>query len=184
MKTCLHVGCGVEKAPFHGWETVKLDLDPALRPDILASFIDMRDIRTGNLVPGDMYDAIWCSHTLEHIALFEVAPALKQFLRVLKKGGTAYIVVPDLVAAAKAICAGNLEGPLYQSIAGPISALDMVYGFGKCMEREQHLMAHKTGFSRDSLEKKLNEAGFYDVRVTLELTDGQVPNITGKGKKP
>lgn len=183
MKTLLHVGCGMERAPFPGWEIVRLDLDPALRPDILASFVDMRDVRTGALVPDDTYDGIWCSHTLEHIAVHEVLPALKQFRRVLRKGGMCYIVVPNLVAACKAVVDGNLEGELYKSIAGPISAHDMIYGYGPCLQKGQHLMLHKTGFSRKTLEDKMKAAGFAAVEAFEELTDGQVPNIGGRGKK-
>ncbi|ADB53740.1 Methyltransferase type 11 [Conexibacter woesei DSM 14684] len=165
----LHVGCGTEnpeKLPKEmrgpDWHEVRLDIDPAVGPDIVASIADM------SVVDSETVDAVLSSHNLEHVFAHEVPGVLEEFRRVLRPLGQVLIAVPDLAIAAKTIVRGRLEEAIYRSPAGPISALDMLYGHGEPIANGQHFMAHRTGFTRRSLAEKLRAAGFVDVVVVEE----------------
>ncbi len=165
-KLLLNIGCGAEDItlppglfPAEEWREVRLDIDPSVRPDILASITDMAP------VPDASIDAVWSSHNFEHLFQHEVSQAARECLRVLKPGGRLLISVPDLKPVAEAILAGRLDLPLYESPAGPISAHDMLYGYGAAIAAGHHYMAHRTGFTQESLGRVLFEAGFDPVMV-------------------
>lgn len=148
----LHVGCGHSETPqiFEGIEEVRLDIDPGVKPDIVASMLAMGDI-------GD-YERIYCSHALEHLHPHEVPVALSEFLRVLKPGGNAIVCVPDLEGVEPT---GEV---LYVSQAGPITGRDLFYGHAALVEISPY-MAHHTGFTAATLGKALKDAGFADIGV-------------------
>lgn len=152
MATVLHVGCGIN--PLPDWltevEEVRLDVDPDCQPHILASMTDM-----GEIGP---FDAIYCSHALEHLFPHDVDKALGEFLRVLRPGGKAMIFVPDLEDVQAT------DEPLFESVSGPISGRDMIYGLPRYVEASP-FMAHRTGFVRDTLEKVVLAAGFARAEV-------------------
>jgi len=169
----LHVGCGPPRAEnlherFHGpeWRELRLDVDPRQLPDVVADMIDMRGV-----VPSASVDAVWSSHNIEHVFAHQVPQVLGEFLRVLRPGGFALITTPDLQRAAERIASGRLEDPLYESEGGPITPLDMVYGHGQAVADGFHEMAHRTGYTARTLERKLRDAGFADVRVRREPAD-------------
>lgn len=149
----LHVGCGSDPLPdwITGVKEVRLDIVPDYAPDIVANMIDMGEIGT--------FDAILCRHSLEHLPPHDVSRALKEFLRVLNPGGVALIFVPDLEGVSAT------EEVLFESPAGPICGLDLMYGYRKVLE-ECPYMAHKTGFVSSTLRKELEQAGFSQVSVT------------------
>jgi ubiquinone/menaquinone biosynthesis C-methylase UbiE len=125
------------------------------------------------VVQSDSVDAVWSSHNLEHLRSHEVGTALREFHRVLTPGGFALIAVPDLQQVAEIVATGRLEEPVYESPAGPISPIDIVYGHRASVERGNLFMEHHTGFTADSLSERLRNAGFQDVRVDqhdFELT--------------
>ena len=85
QKTVLHVGCGYSREnalhPHYkgtGWREVRLDINPDAEPDIVASMTDM------SAVASDSIDAIWSSHSLEHVHANEVPIALGEFCWALK----------------------------------------------------------------------------------------------------
>lgn len=165
-KLVLHVGSGPRHADalhprFRGpdWHEVRLDIDPSVKPDIIASIVDL------SCVDSESVDAVWSSHNLEHVYAHEVPLVLEGFWRVLRPGGEALVTMPDLQAAAKFIANGKLEHTAYQSPAGPIAALDMVYGHRVSIARGNEFMAHRTGFTAGTLKAKLQEAGFRPVVV-------------------
>lgn len=107
-KRVLHVGCGtysVERlhSAFRGpnWQEIRVDIDPAVKPDIQASITDLR-----KHVLDASVDAIWSSHNIEHLYDHEVDSALREFVRVLRPEGFALITCPDLEAIAKLIAPG------------------------------------------------------------------------------
>ena len=75
---------------YTGFEQVLLDLDPNVGADIV---LDVRELTS--LAP-HQFDAVYCSHNLEHLRKHEVPVVLAGFLHVLKPGGLAQIIVPDL----------------------------------------------------------------------------------------
>ena len=164
----LHIGCGNQElpSPMKG-EEVRLDIDPNMNPDVCASMIDMGDIGT--------FGVTYCCHALEHLYPHEVNKALKEFHRVLDDGGSAIIFVPDLEGLTPT------EDILYESSGGPITAMDLFYGYRKALETQPH-MAHHTGFTSESLKAALLEVGFEEV-TTKRLTAHNLFAIAKKGTK-
>jgi SAM-dependent methyltransferase len=168
----LHVGCGPPVADnLHDrfrtaeWRELRLDIDPRMTPDIVADIADMEG------VPSASVDAVWSSHNIEHVFAHLVPKVFEEFLRVLRPGGQALITTPDLQRAAERIASGRLEEPLYDSEAGPVTPLDMVYGHGKEISRGFEEMSHRTGYTAQTLRRRLAAAGFVDVRVRRERAD-------------
>lgn len=57
----------------------------------------------------------------------------------------------------------------YQSPAGPITFLDVIYGYRKEIESSgNNYYAHKTGFAQKSLKAALLDAGFLNVFVRTD----------------
>ena len=161
QKTVLHVGSGTETAErlhplFRGeeWKELRLDIDPNVLPDIVNSITDMKNVEDNSV------EGLWSSHNLEHLFAHEVPIALAEFFRVLKPKGIVLVAVPDIQAVAVEVAKGNLEDLLYTSPAGPISAIDVLWGFRRSISQGNHYMAHKTGFTEASLKKKMEDAGF------------------------
>jgi hypothetical protein len=104
-----------------------------------------------------------------------VPRVLAGFLHVLKDGGFTQIRVPDISEVMRVTIEQGLdiEDVLYQSAAGPIMVLDVLYGHSGEIERSgQDFYAHKTGFTQKSLLAALRRAGFsrtYSVLGNLEI---------------
>jgi SAM-dependent methyltransferase len=165
-RVVLHVGCGLARPEklhptFHGqeWREVRLDIDPAVEPDIIGSMTDL------SMIPAESIDAVWSSHNVEHLYAHEVPIALGEFFRVLRPGGFALITLPDLQKVAEWIASDRLEDIAYQSPAGPVRPLDMVYGWRGSIARGNFFMAHHTGFTAKTLAQALQRAGFQPIRV-------------------
>ena len=91
--------------------------------------------------------------------------ALSEFVRVLAPDGFAVMLTPDLAQVARAIEAGYADEVAYQSPAGPVTPIDMLYGCGSAIGRGNRFMRHHTGFTRERLARLCLEAGFDEVRV-------------------
>jgi len=137
------------------WREVRLDIDPAAKPDLLGSLTDM-----SGLVPTASFDAVWASHSLEHLYAHEVPLALSEFKRILKPDGFAVITSPDLETIASLVIEHGLDHVAYESPLGPITPHDMLFGHSSSIRRGMSFMAHHSGFTCDSLAKLLLAAGF------------------------
>lgn len=170
LRTLLHVGCGAanpDKIPAAfftpgEWQELRLDIDPAVAPDIVASVTDMRAVADASV------DAVWSSHNVEHLAAHEVPVALAEFHRVLRPGGFALITTPDLQQVAALVAQGQLEEPAYMSALGPVAPLDILYGFRPSLAAGNAFMGHRTGFTAGSLERLLRDAGFATAQVVRD----------------
>lgn len=161
MRKVLNVGGNSKQIAlppqYADWEHVLLDIDPSGKPDIIC---DARKLDT--LEPAQ-FDAVYCSHNLEHYYRHEVNQVLQGFLHVLKADGFIHIRVPDIKAVMKAVVERDLdlEDVLYQAAVGPIMVLDVLYGWSRKIEESgDAFFAHKTGFTQKSLIATLNRAGF------------------------
>ncbi len=166
VKTVLHVGCGpYNPAKLHktfhgpGWRELRLDIDPRVAPDIVASMTVLP-------LAGQAVDAVSSSHGLEHLYAQEVAVALSEFHRVLKPDGFALITLPDLQKVTELVAADSLEGTAYVSPTGPIAPIDMIYGHRASIARGNRFMAHRTGFTAKTLGNPLFHARFAQARVS------------------
>jgi ubiquinone/menaquinone biosynthesis C-methylase UbiE len=161
MPTFLHVGCGPARkaqttATFAGddWVEIRLDVDPAVKPDIVGTMTDMSG------VPDEAVDAIFSSHNIEHLYPFEVPVALKEFRRVLRPDGYLVITCPDLQSVCALVAQDRLLEPAYKSSAGPISPIDIMYGHRPALAAGNLFMAHRCGFTQRVLRQVLLESGF------------------------
>ena len=160
LKQVLHVGCGPygtqklhESFKDGTWHEVRLDINPQAQPDIVASITDMA------VITSHSFDALYSSHNLEHLPPHEVHLALQEICRVLRPTGFALITLPDIQQVCAVIANGNAEQTLFTTNLGPITALDMLYGFRPLLEKNPY-MAHKFGYTAQTLEKALKQAGF------------------------
>jgi SAM-dependent methyltransferase len=165
-RTLLHIGCGKadrtrlpECFQDKCWQEIRLDIDPAVQPDIVSSITEMTAVDTGSM------DAVWSSHNLEHLEDFQVPQALTEIRRVLKPGGFALITLPNLERIAQLVVEGKVDEVIYVSPAGPITPLDMLFGHQASIARGNSYMAHRTGFTNKRLGCRLIEAGFDEVRI-------------------
>lgn len=153
-------------AHYDGFAHLLLDIDPIGQPDVLC---DARELQTR---AGNAFDAIYCSHNLEHYFWHDVQRVLRGFWHVLKPGGMAEIRVPDLISVMDRVVnhGVGLNDTLYNSSAGPIAPLDVLYGWRQQIEQSGvDFYAHKTGFSQDSLRSVVRDAGFtsvFDVKTS------------------
>ena len=161
MKKVLNVGGNnklIELPPqYTDFEHLLLDIDPKGEPDILC------DARLLTTLEAGQFDAIYNSHNLEHYYRHDVPKVLAGFQHVLKDDGFAHIIVPDMHEVMRQTLERGLDidDVLYQSPAGPIMVLDVIYGFGTQIEKSGvEFYAHKTGFTQKSLFAALNRAGF------------------------
>src|ERR1700734_2092047 len=160
MKTFLHVGCGPEnKSRLKGfnsveWREIRFDIDPSVNPDIEGTLTDMDAVATGSV------DAVFSSHNIEHVFPHEVHTVLLEFHRVLKQDGIVVLTCPDLVSVCQAVANDRLMETLYESPAGPIAPIDILYGHRDAVANGKIHMAHKTGFTYSTLQDAFFKAGF------------------------
>ena len=154
--TMLNVGCGSSRIPIAGVQEVRLDLNPALKPDIVC---DARQLET---LPAAQYDGVWCSHVLEHFYEHEVPVVLRGIRHVLKDSGVLFAAVPDLAAMMTEMARRGLgiNDVIYVSSMGPVRPRDMLYGFEPQITTGNVFFAHKTGFDNAALVQVVAAAGF------------------------
>jgi len=164
MKTFLHVGCGpkFKNQTTRGfnqdnWLEKRLDIDEQVKPDFIGSMTHMPQ------VDADSMDAIFSSHNIEHLYPHEVPVALAEFVRVLKSDGFFVVTCPDLKSVCALIAEDKLTEPAYQSPAGAIAPIDILYGHRASMSRGNLYMSHRCGFTQKVLAGTLKAAGFKSV---------------------
>jgi SAM-dependent methyltransferase len=168
-KKVLNVGGNNKKIPlphqYSDFEHVLLDIDPRGSPDIQC---DARELHT---IEANQFDAIYCSHNLEHYYRHDVPKVLSGFLHVLKEGGVAHIRVPDMQQLMRQSLERGLDidDVIYNSSSGPIMVLDVIYGYSVEIEKSgKDFYAHKTGFTQKSLLAALTRTGFSKIASTLK----------------
>jgi len=165
-KILLNIGAGHPKSgaripdAFHSaeWKEVRLDIDPANEPDVIGTMLDM------SAMADESADALYSSHTIEHLYPNEIPQAIKEFLRVLKPQGYAVITCPDLQAAAEMIALDKLMETAYTTGSGMVvTPFDIVYSHREYTGRDKPYMAHHCGFTLKVLNGTLRSNGFASV---------------------
>jgi hypothetical protein len=181
MRAVLNVGGNSKKIPippwYDGWKHVLLDIDARANPDLLC------DARNLSALPPTIFDAVYCSHNLEHYYRHDGFEVLRGFRHVLKDDGFVEIVVPDLEAVIGHVINTrmDLDDTLYVSPAGPITPLDVIYGLAREIEESgQDFFAHKTGFTPASLHRTLQRASFVSIYTFTQPEAFEVRTIAFK----
>ena len=160
MKSFLNVGCGpIDSPKIRGfdnddWKEIRLDIDEGVNPDIVGTLTDMKLVETASV------DAVHSAYNIDHIYPHEVPIALAEFYRVLKEDGIVYIRCPDIQLISEAVINDQLLEALYESPAGPISPIDIIYGNRQEIVEGNEYMAKKCGFTYSVLNMAFWEAGF------------------------
>jgi hypothetical protein len=157
-----NVGCGPARAGdlpayFDGWNRLRVDGDPAVRPDVIAELTDL------SVIPDASVHAVWAAHCIEHLYVHQVPTALKEFHRVLRADGFLCVIVPDLQTVANYLVADRLHETLYNSNAGPVTPHDIIFGFGPAIAGGSPLMAHRCGFTPSMLQRSFVDLPFGEV---------------------
>lgn len=149
-------------AHFDGWEHHLLDIEKNDEVDVVCDARDMSSIESGS------YDAVYCSHNLEHFYRHDLPAVLAGFKRVVKDDGFIHIVVPNMQAVFKHLIESgtDIDDVMYESAAGPIRAVDMIYGLESFIANSfNDFMCHKNGFTPKSMAKVLFMNGFEHVFI-------------------
>lgn len=161
MRTLLNVGGGNRNIAlpeqYEGWEQVLLDIDAQGNPDIVL------DARRLTELPPEKFDAVYCSHNLEHYYRHDGVKVLSGFRHVLKSDGFVHIRVPDIGEVMRLVVRDKMDvdDVLYQSAVGPITVHDVLYGYGlEIRQSGNDYYAHKTGFTHKALGEMLSQCGF------------------------
>ena len=136
----LHLGCGMRY--IEGFKHV--DIIPADHIDVTTSIDDLSMIGTNEV------ELIYACHVLEHFKRRALTRVLKEWIRVLRPGGTLRLAVPDFEAMSKLYVAGTatldeLQGPL-------VGGQTYLYNF------------HYSIFDFTMLRCELEAAGFVNAR--------------------
>ena len=161
VKKFLHIGCGQNRKDSttdffntSDWDEVRLDIDPSVNPDIVSSIQDM------SVIDSDTFDAVYSSHNIEHIHSFDVHKTFSEINRVLNNDGFLILTCPDLKAVCSLIADGKILDKLYDSPSGPIYPLDIISGHQKSLFLGKNFMAHKNGFTVESITAFMQSSNF------------------------
>lgn len=122
--------------------------------------VDLSDFKDGSV------NNIYHSHLWEHLSYKESEQALKEWYRVLKKGGTLTVNVPDMEwLAAQLLYNQGIEiqtkGYRKSNLFNTDEMLmEVIYG-----NQDHDGEFHKTGFTKTTLENKLKSVGFENIKI-------------------
>jgi SAM-dependent methyltransferase len=154
----LNLGCGYDHR--HGY----LNVDNLARhePDMLA---DVRDL---SALPSDWFDEILAHDVLEHLPRADTAPALREWSRVLRKGGTISLRVPSFLHLAEVLLCGDYQSPGFHA------------GIIQCAHGTQAYDGdfHFTSFTPLLLQQALKEVGL--MPQSAKLLDGWMLEVVAE----
>jgi len=116
------------------------------------------DLRRGLPYPDASVEAIATSHLLEHLSREEGDRLLREIIRVLKPEAPIRIAVPDTRKIAEAYISGEILKWTFNE--GVKNAEDSAEAFWNL-----HTAGHVTAYDHESLKRKLEQAGFTDVKM-------------------
>ncbi len=141
----LHLGCWHRYLP--GW--VHIDLCDLPHIDYMSSIDNL------SMFDNDSVDIIYASHCLEYFDVVEAPGVLREWKRVLKKGGCLRIAVPDFDALIEVYgSTGSLD-----KILGPL------YGRMEIKDKTSvKTLYHKTVYNFKTITMLLTKNDFQDVK--------------------
>jgi len=198
LPTRLHLGCGLKTPP--GWLNVDgswqvvLARHPILKRILVATRLfpksqadipwsaNVMRVNLASELPfeKETFEAIYCSHTLEHLYHRNAEHLLQECWRVLKPGGVCRVVVPDLGAIIERYLQARQMGE--QSAADRLMEELLVHekhrkpGIMGIYYRLTGYHQHKWMYDALSLQRLFNEAGFTAVKAA-EYGVSRIDNI-------
>lgn len=161
MPRLLHALCGSSNKSrttreFGGpdWEEVRMDPQEDVSPDVVSSLLDM------SMLEDASFDAVFTAHSLERLYAHQVGAALGNIARVLKDDGYLIVTCADIQAACVLVAEDKLLETAYESPAGPVAPIDILYGFRPALAAGFERHACKCGFTSRALMGTLGQAGF------------------------
>jgi len=125
------------------------------KPDIVSDVLELK-------LPDCYADEIMAVHLFEHIYLWDVDRALREWHRVLKPSGRLVVELPDLVKSAR----NFLRNPdIFDAETMKLS----MHGFYGDPQFRDTAMIHKWGWTPRALARKLRDCGFVNVREQLPM---------------
>jgi len=154
----------IQKIPIIG-KLLKGQLNTYFPPNVL-----LGDIIKGLPIEENSCDALYCSHTLEHLSLDDFRIALKNSFKILKNGGIFRCVVPDLEYYARKYIKAfdNEDNQASIHFIGNDTLLGLrqrpvgLKGLITSLIGNSH---HLWMWDKNSLKMELIRAGFSSVRV-------------------
>jgi len=143
----LHLGCGKRKRK--GW--VNIDIDKKVKPDIVT---DAKDL---NMFEDESVDEIECCHLFEHLTYPDAVTALKEWYRVLKKGGKLSLELPNFKRSIEILYKKEGEEAKKYAMIG-------IFGQKEEMQKVDAFQLHKYGWTPETLTDKMREIGFSEIK--------------------
>lgn len=175
MKLALNLGCGpnyIESTEEIEWLNTDICDDHNFRKD------ESWDFRERIPLEDNSVDFILAWHILEHAGLHERGKMLGDWYRVLVPGGRLAVAVPDIYDLFERYKRGEFDWYILMvNIYGPYNGFEGDY--------------HRWGYSREELDKVLNETGFsrvetlhkgnlpVEIKDHTESVDGEKPPLIG-----
>jgi len=153
----LHIGCN-ERDFGAGW----VHVDKARFPHV--AHHDVKRLPFAN----ESVSLIYASHLFSYFDRDEAAEVLTEWRRVLKKGGTLRLAVPDYEAVAR-LYVRHADDPSAVEAKGlePVTLdtfVSMIFGKWRVGAGSQEVIYHRTAYDEASLRTLLLRNGFRDVR--------------------
>jgi SAM-dependent methyltransferase len=148
----LNLGCGDKILPGY----INVDVAESrrgLKPDVLCDLHQLTPFENGSV------DEILSVHVVEHFWRWEVVGILREWVRVLKPGGTMFLECPNLLAA----CHELLQNPDVATGPAQEGQRTMWVFYGDPAWQDP-LMVHRWGYSPRSLAQVMHEAGLVNLR--------------------
>ena len=142
----LNLGCGGDRRK--GW--INVDIRPSVNPDVV------HDLMKPLPFENESVDKIVAKDVLEHFPFRATERIVKDWHRVMQRGGELYIQCPDMLILAQRIVNGQTKDHFAVSYR--------IYG-----EQDYSHNYHKAGFTIPTLELLLEVAGF---KITKVETSG------------
>lgn len=144
------------------------------------------------------FDLLYASHILEHVAWYKTDEVLREWVRVLKPGGSLEIWVPNGLKIAKAFVDAETTGAKtfhednwwrFNEQKDPTKWMaGRIFSYGDGSGRQHHFNWHLAFFSERYLKQLLTNAGLTDViiqpRDKVRGFDHGWINLGVRGTKP
>lgn len=152
-KVMLNIGCGTDYKA--GWINIDNNSDDNIEK------LDLNwDLRNPLPFEENSVDYIFNEHFLEHLTLEEAQLSIKDFMRVLKKGGVMRIAMPNLVDVVDLYNNPNWKSETFLKKFG----LDFVQTKAELININFRWWGHKWLYDWEELERRLKDAGFSNIR--------------------